>query len=395
MSIFAASTQSPLGTNSDRALASARFSQSGGCPRVLLLHQQEDSAQAIQNTLLPLCSRLQVINHPDQAQACLTRESWDVLVVHLDSQENSGLETLRFAQGSGLLLARIALLDSLDPFLLAAAIPLELHALMLPPLAAPFLRQTIERCYVNVLRQRQEARAHASTQEQILQLKENRKKLLTEMENLESSVMDALLASLAMRETDCVLHALRVQAYASYFARLVHYPQSLLPHLERAALLHDIGKIGLSDALLFRPGVFSPTDVERMQSHAAVGEQILNRIHFLRPAAQIVRHHHERFDGLGFPDGLSGENIPLGSRIFSIIDTLDAMTSDRPYRPAQSYEKALQELERCAGTHFDPRLTATYAQVPSSTWAQIRRNVEDAYASRSASFYAGNPSPSR
>ncbi len=395
MPMVTASSQVSLQTNSDHTLSSAYVSQPGTSPRVLLLHPNEASAQTMRQTLLPLCSTLQIVSTADQAQACLTHESWDVLVAHVDSQEKFGLETLRFALGCGLLLARIAVLDSLDPHLLAAVIPLELHALLLPHLSAPLLRETIERCFVSVLRQRQEAREQASIREQLVHLKENRKNLFAEMENLENSVIEALLASLAMREADCVLHALRVQAYASYFARLVHYPESLLPHLEHAALLHDIGKIGLSDALLFRPGVFSPTDVERMQSHATVGEQILNRIHFLQPAAQIVRHHHERFDGQGFPDALRGEEIPLGSRIFSIVDALDAMTSDRPYRPAQSFEKALLELERCAGTHFDPRLTVAYAQVPTTTWAQIRRNVQDEYAARPTLLFSEQTAPSR
>ena len=361
-----------------------RAAQSAASPRVLMFQPHKISDRTLHPALLPWCSALQVVSSFDEVRSCLTQQSWDVLVVHLDPQEQSGIEALRFVQGCGLLLARIALLDCLDPFMLAAIVPLELDALLLPPHTPQTLRETIERCFVRVLDQRRQSRAQASMEDQIVNLKENRKQLLAEMKNLETSVMEALLASLAMREADCVLHGQRVQAYASYFAQLIGYPESLRPHLERAALLHDIGKIGLSDALLFRAGVFNPKDVERMQSHAAVGEQILHRIHFLQPAAQIVRHHHERFDGLGFPDGLQGENIPLGSRIFSIVDAVDAMTSDRPYRPAQSFEKALKELERCAGTHFDPRLTVAFAQIPAVTWAQIRRQVEEDSTQRAA-----------
>ncbi len=312
MPIFSA-ISSVLPTNREATVP--RAAQSAASPRVLIFHPHPDSAQTLHPALLPWCSALQIVGNFEEVQGCLTQQSWDVLVVHLDPYEKSGIEALRFVQGCGLLLARIALMDCLDPLLLAAVVPLDVDALLLPPYSPPHLRETIERCFVRVLDQRRQARVQASMEDQIVHLKENRKQLLAEMKKLDTSVIEALLASLAMREADCVLHGLRVQAYASYFARLVGYPESLLPHLERAALLHDIGKIGLSDALLFRAGVFNPTDVERMQSHAAVGEQILQRIHFLQPAAQIVRHHHERVDGLGFPMAC-GEKVFRWARAF-------------------------------------------------------------------------------
>ncbi len=377
-------TQSLAVPARDRDLASVAAPGAGTAhrPRILFLDTEEMSALAIQQTLLPCCATIQIATSANQVRIHLTENSWDIFLVHLDSQKAFCLEALRFVQGSGLLLARIALLDQIDSSLLAASLPLELDAFLIPPLTADRLRDTVERCYVNILQQRQEARVTASMREQIVQLKTGQSQLLAEIDHLEQSVMEALLATLAMREADSVLHALRVQAYASYFARLVNYPESLRPHLEHAALLHDIGKIGLSDALLFRQGALSATEVERMQSHTTVGEQILNRIHFLRPAAQIVRHHHERFDGQGFPDHLQGDKIPLGSRIFSIVDTLDAITSDRLYRPAQSFEKAQQEVERCAGSHFDPRLAAAFLQVSTASWTLLRRQVEEAYAQR-------------
>ncbi len=374
---YAAPWISPPASPREGALSPAPIAGLALRPRLLLLHSERLSAQAIRHTLLPRCATVQIADTLNQVHTCLAQESWDVFLAHLAPEEKSGLESLRFAQGSGLLLARIALLDHMDPALLAASIPLDLDALLLPPLSAPLLRETVERCFVRVLQQRQEARTLAAMREQILTLKESRRQWLAEQETMESSVMEALLSTLAMREANCVLHALRVQAYASYFARLVNYPESLRPHLEHAALLHDIGKIGLSDALLFRSGVFTPAEVDRMQSHAAAGEQILHHIPFLRPAAQIVRHHHERFDGEGFPDGLRGEKIPLGARIFSIVDTLDAMTSDRPYRPAQTFEKAQQEMERCAGSHFDPYLTNVFLQVSPASWINLRRQVEE------------------
>ena len=113
-----------------------------------------------------------------------------------------------------------------------------------------------------------------------------------------------------------------------------------------------------------------------MRKHPGAGEQILNRVSFLRSAAFIVRHHHERFDGTGYPDGLAKEQIPLGARIFAFADTLDAMTSDRPYRKAPGFAAALNEVRRCIGTQFDPRVADIFCRVAEETWKDLRARVE-------------------
>jgi response regulator RpfG family c-di-GMP phosphodiesterase len=360
-------------------------------PRVLLLQTEAVLVQAIQHSLLPVCSTVQIADTLQQAQGLLAQGTWDVLLLELHPKDGLGMEALRFVQGSGLDVGRVVLTGAPETKLLEAIISLQVHALLFPPLSASLLRETVQRCFATVLRQRQQAREAAFMQEQVAVLLRQRTVLQEEMQQLETSVTEALLAALAAREVDCVLHSLRLQAYTRYFARLVAYPEGLRVHLEHAALLHDIGKIGLSDLLLFRPGTLSPAEVERMRPHTILGEQILNCIHFLRPAAMIVRHHHERFDGQGFPDGLHGENIPLGSRIFSIMDTLDAITNDRPYRLAQSYEAARLEVGRCAGTHFDPRLTAAFLQVSPATWADLRHQVEVDHAKRSPLPFFARP----
>ena len=168
----------------------------------------------------------------------------------------------------------------------------------------------------------------------------------------------------------------RVRAYTAHLARLLGCPPALPPQLEHAALLHDIGKIAVSDAILLKPAKLTEEEWVEMRKHSGAGEQILNRVSFLRSAAIIVRHHHERFDGTGYPDGLAREQIPLmGARIFAFADTLDAMTSDRHYRKAPGFAAVLSEVRRCIGTQFDPRIAEIFCQVSKERWKDLRARV--------------------
>jgi HD-GYP domain-containing protein (c-di-GMP phosphodiesterase class II) len=148
--------------------------------------------------------------------------------------------------------------------------------------------------------------------------------------------------------------------------------------LEFGALLHDIGKIGVPDAILRKPGGLTEDEWEKMKLHPLHGEKILRNIPFLEGASQIVSQHHERWDGTGYPFGLRGEDIILGARLFAVVDAFDAMISDRVYRKGRSYEEALKELGRCAGTHFDPLIVEAFKRIPKEDWYVLsRRSFKD------------------
>jgi HD-GYP domain-containing protein (c-di-GMP phosphodiesterase class II) len=132
--------------------------------------------------------------------------------------------------------------------------------------------------------------------------------------------------------------------------------ESQLRFVHWGAIIHDVGKIGVSDAILRKPGALTDAKWAEMRRHPEIGYAMLKDIAFLRPALDIVRYHHERYDGAGYPVGLAGEEIPLAARIFAAVDAYDAMTSDRPYRRARSREEALAEIQRLAGAEFDPRV---------------------------------------
>jgi HD-GYP domain-containing protein (c-di-GMP phosphodiesterase class II) len=163
-----------------------------------------------------------------------------------------------------------------------------------------------------------------------------------------------------------------VRAYTRYLARRAGFPPALLPSLEQGALLHDIGKIAVADAILLKPAKLTSEEWVEMRKHSAAGDEMLKRVPFLRPAGAIVRHHHERFDGTGYPDALKGSEIPLGARLFTVADTLDAMTSDRTYRKAPGIEAAREEVQRCSGKQFDPHIVQLFLKIPAATWMQVR-----------------------
>lgn len=186
------------------------------------------------------------------------------------------------------------------------------------------------------------------------------------------ATLDALLAALDTRDTETEGHSERVAAYTMAMANRLKLSPTELADIERGALLHDIGKIGVPDSILYKPEPLTPQEWEIMKQHPAIGYRMCMKVDALRPAAPIVLHHHERWDGQGYPYGLAGEAIPLGARIFAIADTLDAMTSDRPYRKAMSFAEAREEIIRCAGTQFDPDMVKLFLEIPEEELRLIR-----------------------
>jgi HD-GYP domain-containing protein (c-di-GMP phosphodiesterase class II) len=152
--------------------------------------------------------------------------------------------------------------------------------------------------------------------------------------------------------------------------------RTFLADIERGALLHDIGKIGIPESILRKAGPLSEIEKEIVKEHPYLGYEIIEEFPFLNKASQVVLFHHESYDGRGYPYGLQGEEIPFEARIFAIADTLDAITSDRPYRKGQSFRVALDEIERHSGTQFDPSLVDAFLDVPEEKWQQIKLEME-------------------
>ncbi|HWE23799.1 MAG TPA: HD domain-containing phosphohydrolase [Myxococcales bacterium] len=187
-----------------------------------------------------------------------------------------------------------------------------------------------------------------------------------------TSTLSALVAALDAREHETSDHSQRVVRYTMAIAGRMGVNGEEADQIARGALLHDIGKIGVPDSILLKAGPLTPAEWIEMRKHPEIGHQILQSIAFLSKAAGIVLSHQERWDGGGYPRGLRGAQIPLGARVFAIADTLDAMTSDRPYRRGVSFEEARAEIARCSGTQFDPACVEAFLSVPVGELIELR-----------------------
>jgi len=196
-----------------------------------------------------------------------------------------------------------------------------------------------------------------------------------ELVKLYSGTLEAMILALDLREHETGYHSYRVTEYALNLARHVGLDDEQLSVLAKGALLHDIGKIGVPDHILLKPDRLNEEEWIEMRKHAEFGYEMIKKIEFLEESANMVYAHHERYDGGGYPRGLRGEQIPLGARIFSVVDALDAMTSTRVYRKALPIEEALRRIKEGSGTQFDPAVVRVFIDIPREEWSQIREKV--------------------
>ncbi len=219
-------------------------------------------------------------------------------------------------------------------------------------------------------------------------------RLFHELDASYDHTLDALVAALDARDKETEGHSQRVVKNTLTLARRLNLPEDQLATIRRGALLHDIGKIGVPDAILHKPSPLNEDEWVVMRRHPVFGERILRGIAFLDQSVDIVCTHHERWDGTGYPARIAGTDIPLGARIFALADTLDAITSDRPYRAAQSYAVARAEIEAGNGTQFDPRAVEAFSQVREEDWVFMRTSPPPGTSPLLAELPALAPLPS-
>lgn len=197
---------------------------------------------------------------------------------------------------------------------------------------------------------------------------------LEQLDNTYNDTLKALVSALDTRDAENQGHSQRVVTYTMELAGLMGITdKNKVTVLEYGALLHDIGKIGIKDDILNKKSSLSPEDWKEMRKHPKIGYNILRKVKFLEEASRIVLHHHENYDGSGYPSGLKGEDIPLGSRIFSVADMLDAVTSERIYRKAMSFEIASRELKRNSGKQFDPEIVRIFHSLDLDHWKELKK----------------------
>ena len=246
-------------------------------------------------------------------------------------------------------------------------------------LLKPFEREQMLAMVKRALEHRklkQDNRTYQSNLESLVAARtEQLRQAMTDLERSYDITLEALGDALDLKDAETEGHSKRVTAFTIAVARAMGLSGDRIRVIARGAFLHDIGKMAIPDAILRKPGALTPEETEIMREHCYRGYQMLRKIPFLAEAADIVYSHQEKFDGGGYPRGLKGEQITLGARIFAVADTLDAITSDRPYRAAQTTRAALEEIARFVGTQFDPEVVKTFLSMPESIWDDLRRQI--------------------
>jgi len=246
-------------------------------------------------------------------------------------------------------------------------------------LLKPFEREHLAATVLRALDHRQALQESHKYQQNLEQVVQARTEMLRQaMEELEHSydiTLEALGDALDLKDSETEGHSKRVTAYTIALARAMGISQAQIKVIARGAFLHDIGKMAIPDEILRKPGPLTSEEQEIMREHCTRGYLILRKIPFLSEAAEIVRTHQEHYDGSGYPTGLRGNEIPIGARIFSVADTVDAITSDRPYRKARSFDAARQEVLRCSGSQFDPSVVEIFLKIPNELWNELRSEI--------------------
>jgi putative nucleotidyltransferase with HDIG domain len=246
---------------------------------------------------------------------------------------------------------------------------------LLKPFEREQLMNTVGRALEN-RRLKLENRTYQTNLESLVEARTDQlQEAMAELERSYDITLQALGDALDLKDAETEGHSKRVTAFTIAIARAMGVPREQIPVIARGAFLHDIGKMAIPDAILRKPGKLDADETGIMREHCYRGYQMLRKISFLTEACDIVYSHQEKFDGTGYPRGLKGHEIPLGARIFSVADTLDAIISDRPYRPARSLATARKEIQEWSGRQFDPEVVEVFQKMPDEVFEDLRREI--------------------
>jgi putative nucleotidyltransferase with HDIG domain len=305
----------------------------------------------------------------------LERNAFDLVLTDIVMQDGNGITLLERIHGQQPQLPVVMVTAIHDISVAIDSMRRGAYDYLLKPFEREHLVSTVQRA----LDHRQALQDSHNYQQNLEQVVRARTEMLRQaMENLEHSydvTLEALGDALDLKDSETEGHSKRVTAYTIALARAIGIGPAQIKVIARGAFLHDIGKMAIPDNILRKPGKLSSEEQEVMREHCARGYNMLRKIPFLAESAEIVFTHQEHYDGSGYPNGLRGSEIPIGSRIFAVADTLDAITSDRPYRKATSFDDAREEILRCSGSQFDPAVVEVFLKVPNELWHELRSEI--------------------
>jgi putative nucleotidyltransferase with HDIG domain len=336
---------------------------------------------------------VQLAGSGHEAMEALEKNVFDLVLTDIVMQDGNGitlLERMRIQQPNLPVVMVTAIHDisvAIDSMRRGA------YDYLLKPFEREHLMSTVERA----LSHRQALQESQNYQQNLEQVVLARTEMLRQaMEDLEHSydvTLEALGDALDLKDSETEGHSKRVTAYTIALARAMGISPAEIKVIARGAFLHDIGKMAIPDHILRKAGKLTPGEQHVMREHCSRGYHMLRKIPFLSGAAEIVFAHQEHYSGSGYPNGSRGAEIPIGARIFAVADALDAITSDRPYRTARTFDAAREEILRCSGTQFDPSVVEVFLKIPNELWHELRSEItgQDKRFSTFDLVHAGTP----
>ncbi len=362
--------------------------------KILIVDDEEAVREVLHEGLSTSGYECFTASNYSEALAMLKSDSFNLVLSDINMPGESGIQLLRAVKEYD---------DDLDVIMVTGVIDIEIaiHAMRLGAsdyIAKPFNFEELKIVIEKALEKRKliienreyqlnlEKKVEERTAEVLARQKEI-EKLYSELSiafhqisETYNATLEALVVALDSRDTETQGHSKRVVEYTTLIAKRMGIESASIVNMRRGALLHDIGKIGVPDAILRKPGKLSEEEWTIMKKHPEIGCRMLNGIKFLEGSLPIVLHHHEQWDGNGYPAGLMKEAIPLGARIFAVVDTFDAMTSSRPYRKALTYEDVNDEIEKYRGIQFDPDISEIFLSIPKRKWDEINQKILSQFA---------------
>jgi putative two-component system response regulator len=305
----------------------------------------------------------------------LANKKYDLILAHVLAPEAEGVAFLKTA---------INLCPDVAVIFIASVADIEMAVDSLKDgaydyITKPFSLEEVSISVVRALEKRQllidNRNYQHALEEQVASRTRQLQEAMRVLQHTYDSTLVALSRALDSREADSDGHSLRTTVYAKRLAKKLGLNEADTRVVEHGVLLHDIGKIGIPDGVLRKTGSLGDGEKLLVRKHPEIGYRILSSIKFLKGAAELVLHHHERYDGKGYPQGLKGEAIDLGARIFAVAAALDDLTSNRPFQAAMDFEDAIREIERRSGTELDPALVKACLEIPASEWKEIRKEI--------------------
>lgn len=334
-------------------------------PRLLVVDDEWIIRRLVADSLTPVGYEVETVGTGEEALAALRARAFTLVLSDVSMPGMSGLELLEAMGRLGTPSGAVLFSGCKDVPLAVKGMQLGALDYVLKPFRVDELRDSVQRALER----------HHLAQSAVRETKALRhevSRLTLKMQEISEASLEGLVATLDAREGDTGSHSRRVSWYALRLAQKLGLSEDECRTIRRGALLHDIGKVAVPDRILLKNGPLTDAEWLEMRKHPETGFSILSNLVNFRESAELVLAHHERFDGGGYPNKLRGEDVPLGARIFSVVDTLDAMTSDRTYRKALNFAAAASEIRRCENTQFDPYVVRHFLAIPESDWTRIR-----------------------